>query len=187
MQKVLTLLIALLVVDAARSNEPDVLSRLMREPLTLFDWGLAQLDRDTKRVARDVFEDRLGPGRPAANARFDRERRLVILGATLALPSNTRSEATCIGAFREIVTRLASVAPRGESPVPWYLQSAFLPDGHAWAGLSEDIGTRLLEVVRLRITLIPRPSDTYEGHIRFVSCNGRLDARPGEIAVEEPN
>lgn len=187
MRKALSLIFLFLVAGPARGDEADVLSRLMGEPLTLFDWGLAQLDRDMERVAREVFEDHLGLGRPAAGARFDRERHQVFMGATMALPPDSRSEATCVQAYRAIVARLAKVAPRGQSPVPWYLQSAFQPDGHAWGGSSKDLGAQLLEVVRLHVVLVPRPSDTAKGDIRFLSCLGRLDARPGEITVEETN
>lgn len=185
MRKALPLLVLLLVATTARSSESDVLTRLMQEPLTLFDWGLAQLDRDMERVARETFEDRLGLGRPAGGARFDRDRRQVILGATMTLPPATRSEATCIQAFQEIVAGLAKATRRGHSPVPWYLQSAFQPDGHAWEGSSEDIGVRLLEVVRLHVFLGPTPSDTSNGDIRFIFCHGRLDAQLDEITVEE--
>lgn len=185
MRKALSLLVLLFVTSTAHGDESDVLTRLMQEPLTLFDWGLAQLDRDMERVVRETFEDRLGLGRPAAGARFDRERRQVILSASKTLPPATRSEATCIQAFREIVAGLAKVAPRGHSPVPWYLQSVFQPDGHIWEGSSEDVGARLLEVVRLYVFLGPTPSDTAKGDIRFVSCHGRLDAQLDQIIVEE--
>ncbi len=185
MRKALTLLVVLFVASTARADESDVLTRLMQEPLTLFDWGMAQLDRDIERVARETFEERLGLGRPAANARFDPEKRQVILGATMTLPPANRSEATCIQAFREIVAGLAKVAPRGHKPLPWYLQNAFQPDGHTREGSSEDIGARLLEVVRLYVFLVPTPSDTFKGDIRMVFCHGRLDAQLDQITVEE--
>ena len=181
------LLVLLSAAGPAHGSEPDLLSRLMREPVTLFDWGLAQLDRDIKRVARETFEERLKLGRPAAGARFDQERRQVFMGATLALPPASRSKATCLQAFEDFVAHLARVAPRGHSPIPWYLQSAFQPDGHDWEGSSQKLGDELLQFVRLHITLIPRPADTSQGDIRFVSCRGRLDAGPDQITVEETN
>jgi len=58
---------------AQNEREQDVLRRLMAEPVTLFDWGLAQLDRDIAAAADRVLPNRLGlaMGRPATGTICD--------------------------------------------------------------------------------------------------------------------
>jgi hypothetical protein len=185
MKRVLPLLFLLFVAPNVRAAGSDVLTRLMQEPLTLFDWGLAQLDRDIRQVARETFVDRLGLGTPAADARFDRGRRKVVLGATMALPPASRSKATCTRAFHEIVAGLTRAAPQRTTAAAWYLQNAFQPERRVTTNRFEGVGANLLKVVQLHVVLIPTPSDVFKDDKRLVSCHGQLDAQQGEITVEE--
>lgn len=189
----LRFLLALIVVvlaqavqaaQAIQAEERDVLRRLMAEPLTLFDWGMAQLDRDMAYAARRTLRGGFGLGEPRTGAVYDWRTRQVTIYATIALPRSERTEQVCAIAFQDIVATLIEAAPQGPDAAGWYLLSAFQPQGHYWASRFEDIGEQLLALVRLEVALIPATPEALGGDTARVRCAGRLDAGPAEIAVE---
>ena len=167
--------------------DEDPFGRLKSEPLTLFDWGLAQLDREMTAAAIEGFGDlvRAEHSKPAAGARYDQEREQIMLSATMALPPGDRTAGRCMTAFHGFLGVLIRETKRGYDPASWFLLKAFQPEGHGSRGNGKELGRQLLDRVRLHVTLIPRPSDVAAGDKRFVSCHGRLDAAPDEVAVEE--
>ncbi|MCP5368732.1 MAG: hypothetical protein H6907_21870 [Hyphomicrobiales bacterium] len=189
MVRIVAAVLAALVLwgAGARAQEANVLTRLMDEPLTLFDWGLAQLDRDIARAARDTLPRRVGLGavRPQTGSIYDWRSKRVTLFVSAALPPAQRTRQACAAVFRDIVRTLTDGAPQGASAAGWYLLNAFKPKGHYWGDRFEDVGTKLLDVVRLEVSFIPATFESLRGDRRRVSCAGRLDADPEELAVEE--
>lgn len=167
------------------SNEDrSILNRLMQEPVTLFDWGMAQLDRDIASAARRTFRGGYGMGEPKAGSTYDWRGKQVILSVTVPMPAAERTQTACKHAFQDIVSTLTEAAPASPDAAGWYLLTAFQPDGHFWTSRFEDVGGKLLDVVRLRIGLIPSTADAVSGDTARVRCSGRLDARSDEIEVE---
>jgi len=74
MFRIIPIMIVLLLTTlaGAEAEERDVLRRLMAEPVTLFDWGLAQLDRDIARAAQRTLPMKIGASaRPVTGAIYD--------------------------------------------------------------------------------------------------------------------
>jgi hypothetical protein len=57
MSRFLCILAVMAFAQAASAEERHILLRLMDKPVTLFDWGMAQLDRDIERAARRSSRD----------------------------------------------------------------------------------------------------------------------------------
>ena len=172
----------------AQPQPPDddrsILNRLMQEPVTLFDWGMARLDRDIASAARRTFRGGYGLGEPKARSTYDWRSKQVILSVTVPMPAAERTQTACKHAFQDIVATLTEAAPASPDAAGWYLLTAFQPDGHFWTSRFEDVGGKLLDVVRLRIGLIPPTADAVSGDSARVRCSGPLDARADEIEVE---
>ena len=177
-------LVALLLTLPAHAQEKDVLSRLMAEPLTLFDWGLANLDRDIASATRRTFRHRVAIGEPRAGSIYDWRARRVTLYVAVGLPASERTQSACAGAFADLVATLTEGAPEGPDAAGWYLVNAFRPKAHFWASRFEDVGAKLLDVVQLEVSLVPGDYDAISGDTRRVRCVGRLDAGPSEISIE---
>ena len=65
------------------------------------------------------------------------------------------------------------------------VRGAFQPKAHFWGDRFEDVGGKLLDLVRLEVSYLPDPRAALRGDSRRVRCTGRLDARPDEMAYEE--
>lgn len=172
-------------LSPADAQQTDVLRRLQAEPVTLFDWGLAQLDRDINTAARRAVGKRIGMSPPRAGSRYSRRSNLVTVFVAAARPQSERTRQMCAMIFSDIVAILTEATPGGPDGAGWYLQHAFQPKAHFWASRFEDVGAKLLEVVRLEITLIPPAFEAFGNNAQRVRCVGRLDATPDEIAFEE--
>ena len=57
MSRFLCILAIMAFAQAASAEERHILLRLMDKPVTLFDWGMAQLDRDEFRKTEDVEKE----------------------------------------------------------------------------------------------------------------------------------
>jgi len=173
-----------LLVDA-EAEEKDILRRMMAEPVTLFDWGMAQLDRDIARAAQRTLPVRIGASaRPVTGAIYDWHTNMVTLYVSAALPPARRTAEFCTATFKDIVTELTALAPQGPNAAGWYLTNAFKPKGHSWSDRFEDVRTKLLETVRLEVSFIPATYEALRGDDKRVRCVGRLDAEPNELTFE---
>lgn len=162
----------------------DVIGRLMGEPLTLFDWGLAQLDRDMARVASRLFPSAGAGQRPRHGSIYDWRRRRVTMYLSHAALRNSRTQDTCRNLFQRSVAELTAGAPVGPDAAGWYLLNAFKPKGHAWGGRFEDIGAQLADKVTLEILLLPQAFEAAAGDTRRVKCSGPLSAGPEDIVYD---
>lgn len=177
-------LAVLAFAQGARAESPDILTRLMKEPVTLFDWGMARLEYDISVAAAQAIPRRVGQADIVTESIYDWRSRLVTIYASARIPQEKRTQRTCVSAFRGIVDQLIVAAPAGSNAEGWYLYNVFKPKAH-WLGTRfEDIGAKLLRVVRLEVSFIPDPDDVWRGDTRRVRCTGRLDAAAGEIATE---
>ena len=174
----LGVLLVAVAADAAAQTKPkdDVLSRLMQEPLTLFDWGLAQLDRDMERATRRILPRRIDdPGVRHGTIYNWRARRITLYLSQTVLPRD-RTRANCAALFGRITRELIAGAPAGSDAAGWYLLNAFKPKAHFWGGRFEDIGSQLAQRVVLEVSLIPAEYQAVAGDAKRVICTGRLDA-----------
>ena len=178
-----TLMLTLLPALPAWAQTPDILQRLMAEPVSLFDWGLAQLDRDIERAGLRLFGSDEGAARPETGTIYDWRRGRVTLYLSLQRPERDRTREACTGLFDKVVRELTAGAPAG-APAAWYLRSAFQPKGHFWTSRFEDVGGKLLQVVELEVSLIAPPYAAAGGDSRRVRCSGRLDAAPDALRVD---
>lgn len=174
----------LAVAPEARAASPEILQRLMKEPLTLFDWGLHQLDRDLQRASRRLFANEAHRPPPRTSAIYDWRQGLVLLSLAAEAPSAQRTRPACTSLFHRLVGELTGAAPQGPYAAGWYLHNAFQPKAHFFAGRFEDIGSKLLKVVRLEVTMRASTQDSLAGDSRQVVCSGRLDADPEAMLVE---
>lgn len=180
------MLLALAATPPANAENDDVLRRLMAEPLTLFDWGLAHLDWDMARAAAVAAPAGVSTStnRPAAGASYYWVSRSITLYAAYPVPPSGRTAQACLSTFEGIVAALVAGAPGGPDAAGWYLREAFQPKGRRWGSLYEDVGARLLETVRLEVTLNPSTVDAVTGNGGRVRCSGRLDSGRDAITVE---
>ncbi len=177
------LLLALGPAYPARAQTPEILQRLMAEPLTLFDWGLAQLDRDIERAGLRLFGSRAGGATPETGTIYDWRRGRVTLFLSLQAPEEGRTRDACVALFGRVVRELTAGAPAGGA-AGLYLRNAFQPKGHFWTSRFEDIGSKLLEVVELEVSQIAPPYAAAAGDKRRVRCSGRLDTVAEALLVE---
>jgi len=185
MVRIALILTALLFAPPVEADEPDILRRMMAEPVTLFDWGLAQLDRDIARAAERTLPMQIGvSARPVTGAIYDWRTNIVTLYVSTALPPARRTAAYCTATFKNIVADLTALAPQGPNAAGWYLTNAFKPKGHFWGDRFEDVGAKLLETVRLEVSFIPATYEALRGDDKRVRCVGRLNAEPNELTFE---
>ena len=167
-------------------DRDDILSRLMGEPVTLLDWGLAQIDRDIERAARRTAPRRVGIGAapPVTGTIYNWRERRVTAYVSITAPRPQRTAQACRGLFADVVATLTEGAPSGPNAAGWYLRSAFRPKAHFWVDRFEDVGAKLLNLVRLEISFIPAEYEAMGGDNRRVRCSGRLDAAGENIRVD---
>jgi hypothetical protein len=122
-----------------------------------------------------------GLAEPKSGSLYEWRTKRIKLYATLWLLPADRTRENCVAIFSEIVTEMTQSAPAGLGSAGWYLQNAFQPEGHFWAGRFEDVGGKLLEVVELQIALSPPPQTSFGDGGPRVGCFARLDATPPEI------
>ncbi|MEK9753841.1 MAG: hypothetical protein VW338_11630 [Rhodospirillaceae bacterium] len=171
---------------ADEDADKDIFRRLMSEPVTLFDWGIARLDQDIAAAATRTLPNRLGygMGRPATGTIYDWRANQITLYVSVALPRASRTRDSCTGAFRDLVADLTQGAPSGPNAAGWYLLSVFKPKAHFWGSRFEDVGGKLVERVKLEVSLMPATFEAVNGDNARVRCSGRLNAESEEIAVE---
>jgi len=186
MRRLGSILLITLLVSAAGAEEPGVLDRLRAEPISLFDWGLAQLDRDIERAALRTLPRTTvaAASRPVTGTIYDGLTDQVTIYVSLSPPPAQRTTDYCSAAFRNIVDSLTEVAPQGPNAAGWYLLNAFKPKGHSWGGHFEDVGAKLLSSVRLEVSFIPATFEALQGEVRRVRCAGRLNAEPHELTFD---
>ena len=182
MLRILLTICLLTATAAAHAENKDVLRRLMDEPVTLFDWGIQQLDKDIAQSAQRTIPKYVGE--PVTGSFYDWRANRITLFVSVAVPKESRSTDACAATFRDIVADLTRNTPKGPSAAGWYLLNAFKPKAHFWADRFEDVGAKLLDVVRLDVTFIPATFEAFDGEQRRVSCHGRLDAEPTELTIE---
>jgi len=176
------LLSAGIVTAGEKDNQKDVLRRLMEEPVTLFDWGIAQLDKDIAQSAGRTIPTYVG--KPVTGSFYDWHANRITLFVSVAVPKESRTSQACAATFNELVADLTRNTPKGPSAAGWYLLNAFKPKAHFWADRFEDVGAKLLDLVRLEVTFIPATFEAFDGVQRRVSCHGRLDAEAADLIVE---
>lgn len=170
----------------AAAQEADIISRLMGHPVTVFDWGMAQLDRDIARAGKRLFPE--GTARKSVRTgviySWRQQRITIFLSATVPVGQRTRDE--CRNLFERIGKELAVGLPTGNNAAEHYLESAFKPVGSRWAGRFENIGARLAEIVRLEITLLPSSYLALSGDSNRIACESRVGA-PGDTILFKAN
>ena len=166
----------------ARGN--DILRRLQREPLTLFDWGLANLERDLHRASQRLGEEDYASVAPRSSATYRWRDGRIRLSASFFVPAEARTAEGCVAQFRRLVGALVADAPQGPDAASWYLGSAFQPSGHFWTSRFEDTGAKLLQVVDLRVSLRAPSYDKLAGDTRRIDCSGSLDAAEETLRFE---
>lgn len=169
------------VAQEAAGNK-DVLRRLMDEPVTLFDWGIAQLDKDIAQSAGRTIPKYVGE--PVTGSFYDWRTNRITMFVSVAVPKQSRTSEACAATFVDIVADLTRNTPKGPSAAGWYLLNTFKPKAHFWADRFEDVGAKLLDVVRLEVTFIPATFEAFDGVQQRVNCSGRLDAEIAELSVE---
>ena len=184
----LVCLLAALAVPAAaqkRDGGPGIVQRLMNEPISLFDWGLAQLDRDMSRAATRLFPHRNPNTAPRTGSIYRWRDDRLTLYLSVSQPPGFRTRDACRDLFERVVRDLLTGTPRGKDAAGWYLLDAFKPKAHYFGNRFEDMGAQLAEVVRLEISLIPPTINATAGDTHRVRCTGRLDAAPDTLAYDE--
>jgi len=172
----------LLTASGAAAEQKDVLRRLMNEPVTLFDWGIAQLDTDIAQSAGRIIPKFVG--KPVTGSFYDWRTNHITMFVSVPVPKESRTRQACAMTFHDIVGDLTRNTPKGPSAASWYLLNTFKPKAHFWADRFEDVGAKLLGAVTLEVTFIPATSEAFDGLQRKVRCHGPLDAAPEELTVE---
>lgn len=175
----------LALAAASQARAADILDRLISEPITLLDWGLAQLDRDIAFAADQLIPYRADTPPPATGSIYDWRSRKITVYVAITLPPAERTRDACAQTFRALVDLLTEHGPSGPNAAGSYLRGAFQPKAHFWGDRFEDVGGKLLDLVRLEVSYLPDPRAALRGDSRRVRCTGRLDARPDEMAYEE--
>lgn len=182
MLRILTIFCVLLITGQATAQQKDVLRRLMDEPVTLFDWGIAQLDKDIAIAAERTIPKYVGA--PVTGSFYNWRENRITLFVSVTAPKESRTADACAKTYRDIVNDLTRGTPKGPSAAGWYLLNAFKPKAHFWADRFEDVGAKLLDVVTLEVTIIPATFEAFDGKQQRVRCMGRLDATYEELTVE---
>lgn len=166
------------LADPAVERNP--LDWLAGEPVTLLDWGMMRLrgdlDQSVDRMAREI---RVAAARTGVFLRFQ-DRRIVAYVNFVELPRN-RTEAVCKDLYGRLAGTLVHGAPQGAGGASWYLESVFGHEGPR-GGVPANLGEQLADRVALQVTVGPAPEDVH-GDGRRITCSGRLDAAPENIAL----
>ena len=178
------ILLAVLVQSQATAQTPDIIRRLQKEPLTLFDWGMANLDRDLRLAVRRLGEEDYVPTPPKSSTTYRWSDGRIRLSASFFVPPEARTAEACSAQFKRLVAALVRNAPQGPGAASWYLRNVFQPSGHFWASRFEDTGAKLLKVVTLRISLLAQSYEKLAGDSRRVDCSGPLNATAEALEVE---
>ena len=158
----------------------DALDWLAREPVTMLDWGMMRLRGDLDgSVDRLVRETRASVSRNGVFYRFQ-DRRIVAYANFVELPRN-RTEAVCKDVYTRLATIMVRGAPQGAGGASWYLESVFGHDAQR-GDRPQDLGEQLADRVVLQVTVGPAPEEAF-GDGRRITCTGRLDAAPENIAL----
>ncbi|WP_299396484.1 hypothetical protein [Pelagibius sp.] len=166
------------------AHRNDILRRLQREPLTLFDWGLANLERDLHRASQQLGQEDFANVPPRSSATYRWRDGRIRLSASFFVPAAARTTQGCVVQFRRLVDALVAEAPQGPDAASWYLGSAFQPSGHFWTSRFEDTGAKLLQVVDLRVSLRAPSYDKLAGDTRRIDCSGPLNAAEEALRFE---
>lgn len=174
-----------ILAQPLQAGDDDILRRMMSEPVTLFDWGMAQLDRDIAHTMQSILPRTANTGKTLTGSIYDWRAKQITVYAAIPLPRAQRTREACILTFSDIVASLTEGAPTGPNAAGWYLLNAFKPKAHFWGDRFEDVGAKLLNVVRLEITLIPVARNPLAGNTKRVRCTGRLNDSADELTFEE--
>lgn len=159
----------------------DALDWLSREPVTLLDWGMSRLRGDLNDTLDDLARDlRTEVSRSGVFYRFQ-DRRIVAYANFVDLPRN-RTEAVCKDVYSRLAGALVSGGPQGAGGAGWYLESVFSHDARP-GDRPQDLGDQLADRVVLQVTIGPKPSQAFDDG-RRITCTGRLDAAPENIALK---
>lgn len=173
----------LVPLQGSVAQTPDIIRRLQQEPLTLFDWGLANLDRDLRMATQRLGAEDLAAA-PKSSTTYNWRSGQIRLSASFFVPEDQRTPEACVARFEGLVRSLVAASPQGPDAAGWYLHNAFQPSGHFWASRFEDTGTKLLRVVVLRISLRAPSYDKLAGDSRRVDCRGQLNATTDSLNFE---
>jgi len=173
-----------LICGPAGAQEANIVTRMMSHPVTVFDWGMAQLDRDITRTARRVFPEASRQGQVKAGTIYSWRRQRITLFVSNTVPTSQRTAAECRRIFEQVGTDLTSGLPIGSDSADYYLESVFKPVGNRWAGRFENIGAKLGELVRLEILLLPSSFAAVSGDTKRISCEGRIGATADGVAFK---
>lgn len=175
-------LLLLLAAAPARADEArSAVGWLQNRPMTLFDWGLAQLKQDLRGVATWLDRSGYGIATPVHGLQYSWRREHITLFLLVPVPPKRRTKAACRDLFDRAAKRLMRGAPGGPGQASWYLQSAFVPRSQWYLRPKPNFGERLIRHVTFEIILGSEPDDMRPGQTRRVSCRGPLNAAEDEI------
>ncbi|WP_454017632.1 hypothetical protein [Azospirillum sp. Marseille-Q6669] len=159
----------------------DALDWLSREPVTLLDWGMTRLRGDLHDTVDGLSRDlRTEVSRSGVFYRFQ-DRRIVAYANFVDLPRN-RTEEVCKDVYTRLAGALVRGGPQGAGGAAWYLESVFSHDSQG-GDRPQDLGDQLADKVVLQVTIGPKPSQAFDDG-RRITCTGRLDATPENIALK---
>ncbi|AWJ91650.1 hypothetical protein Sp245p_17630 (plasmid) [Azospirillum baldaniorum] len=159
----------------------DALDWLAREPVTLLDWGMTRLRGDLHDTVDGLSHDlRTEVSRSGVFYRFQ-DRRIVAYANFVDLPRN-RTEEVCKDVYTRLAGALVRGGPQGAGGAAWYLESVFSHDSQG-GDRPQDLGDQLADRVVLQVTIGPKPSQAFDDG-RRITCTGRLDATPENIALK---
>lgn len=165
---------------AEPAADRNALDWLAAEPVTLLDWGMMRLRGDLDHAVGGLArQTRAVVARTGVFYRFQ-DRGIVAYANFVDLPRN-RTESVCKDLYTRLAGALVHGAPQGAGGASWYLESVFGHEG-ARGTPPQDLGEQLAGRVALQVTVGPAPEDSY-GDGRRITCSGRLDAAPENIAL----
>lgn len=173
-----------LVSGPAAAQEANIISRMMSHPVTVFDWGMAQLDRDITRVARRILPEASSRGQVKSGTIYNWRRQRITLFISNIVPASQRTPPECRRVFEKASADLINGLPVGSDSADYYLESAFKPAGSRWAGRFENIGAKIGELVRLEILLLPSSFGAVSGDTKRISCEGKIGATADGVAFK---
>jgi hypothetical protein len=166
---------------AAAADASPTFEWLTREPATLFDLGLLRLRLEMDKVARWLVDSGSVSGLPWSGAYYDWRNRRVIAYVTIRERLTDPTEAACRETFARIRDRLVEGVPSGPRSAEMVLETLFSHPGTGNWGRPRHLGRDLVELVRFEVVLLPPPPEQAGGP--RVSCAGRLDAAPADLAM----
>lgn len=168
--------------SSARAEPLPALEWLQREPVSLLDWGIMRLQRDLSQATGYLAQTYLRAPVPRNGVYFRFfDSRIVAYVTLVDVPPN-RTGDVCRDLFGRLRDRLTAGAPQGAGGASWYLESLFSHDTRR-GDRPETLGAQLVERVLLQVTIGPASEEAAYGDARRVTCFGRLDAKPEDIAL----